>query len=104
MSRSEAWKERSEGENEEGAREPRDLERPLQTAILEQRILHSNHPGPMRLMGGHVLGPLLSGASGIKAVAHTCATSRAEVSSAEYRARDARAADRGRPAQPARRP
>jgi enoyl-CoA hydratase len=74
VSRSEAGKERSEGENEEGARKPRYLERALQTAILEQRFPNDSHPGPMRLAGGLALGPLLSGASGIKPVAHTGAS------------------------------
>lgn len=44
MNRSDTREERSEGKNEEGARKPRHLERPLQTSILEQRILDDSHP------------------------------------------------------------
>ena len=44
MGWSEARKKRSEGENEEGARKPRYLERALQTAILEQRFPNDSHP------------------------------------------------------------
>ncbi len=79
VTRGEARKERPERENKQGARKTRYLERALQTAILEQRFANDSHLGPTRLAGEAALGPLLSGASGIKPVAHTGASSTREV-------------------------